>query len=173
MRRRENGGLRLARGIDRFLYGGKGRGPIGKPVRILAGGVGLILLVIGVAGVFSGDPETGLVGFILAGIGSLLVMLGLKAGPAPPGSQRIELAKYRRAQRAQNLCFVIGFVGLVALKVGGALDIRWLAPWLPPGGHLLTIIFWCFWIGGFVCNAFASYYLAQAKDLGGSEAGAA
>jgi hypothetical protein len=169
MRRRKDGGLRLDRVIDRFLYGGKGRGPIGKPVRILAGGVGLLLFVFGMAGTFTGDPEAVTAGAIVAGIGFLLVMLGLKAGPAPPGSRRIELAKYRRAQRAQNLCFGIGFVGLVALKVAAANHLPGLVPWLPPEGHLLTIIFWGFWIGGFVCNVFANYYLAQERDLGGHQ----
>ena len=161
--------MRLERGIDRLLYGGKGRGPIGKPVRILSGVVGLILIVFSVGAVFSGDPDAALAGFIAAGIGFLLVMLGLNAGPAPPGSQRIELAKYRRAQRAQNICFGIGLFGLVAVRLAGALHIRWLAAWLPSGEHLLTIIFSCVWIGGFVCNVLASFYLAQAKDLGGQQ----
>lgn len=155
--------------IDRFLYGSKGRGPIGKPVRIFAGVVGLLLMGLSFKAFFERDTGAAVVGLIVAVLGFLLVMLALRARPAPPGTRQLELAKYRRAQRAQYLCFGIGFLGLVALKLAGGLHIRWLAPWLPTGGNLLVFIFSCFWIGGFVCSVFASYYLAQAKDLGGSE----
>ena len=155
--------------FDRFLYGSRGRGLIGKPVRIFAGVVGLLLMGISLKAFFERDTGAAVVGLIVALLGFLLLMLALRAGPAPPGTRQLELTKYRRAQRAQNLCFGIGFLGLVALKVAGGLHIRRLAPWLPTGGNLLAIIFSCTWIGGFVCNAFASYYLAQAKDLGGSE----
>ena len=164
--------MSLERVIDRFLFGSKGRGPIGKPVRIFAGVVGLLLMGLSLKAFFERDTGAAVVGLIVAVLGFLLVMLALRAGPAPPGTRQVQVAKYRRAQRAQNLCFGIGFLGLVALKVAGGLHIRWLAPWLPTGGKLLAIIFWCFWIGGFVCNVFASYYLAQARDLGGSESDA-
>ena len=165
--------MSLERGIARFLYGSKGRGPIGKPVRIFAGVVGLLLLGLSVEGFFEHDIGAAVAGLIVAALGSLLVMLALHAGPAPPGSRQIELAKYRRAQRAQWLCLSIGFVGLSAMKLAGSLNVRWFVRWLPPESHLLSIIFSFFWIAGFICSVFASFYFAQAKDLKDTEGGAA
>jgi hypothetical protein len=126
---------------------------------------------LGVEAFFERDPGAALAGAVFAVVGFLLLMLALKAGPAPPGTRRIELARHYRARRGQWLCFSIGFLGLGALKVAGSLEIRWVARWLPPASHTLTTVFTCIWIAGFGCNVFASYYLEQANQLGGSRGG--
>ena len=145
------------------------RGPIGKPVRIFAGVVGFLLVGLSVKAFFEHDLGAAVAGIIAAVLGFLLVMLALHAGPAPPGSRQIELARYRLAQRTQWLCLGIGFIGLCALKLAGAINVRWLSP----ESSLLSIVFSSFWIAGFISSVFASFYLAQAKDLNDSEHGTA
>ena len=82
--------MRLERAANGLLYGGKGRGPIGKPVRALAGVVGVFLVVFGIPAFFAGETDSVLFGVVVEAIGLFLVMLSLKAGPAPPGSRGID-----------------------------------------------------------------------------------
>jgi len=158
--------------LFRLVYGGKDRGPIGKPVRIFAGIVGAILMLLCLWGLFDltrahFDATTLVVVLVFTLVGFLLLLLAFKAGPAPPGSRGIELARYQWAIRAQNLCLTVGFVGLAALKAAESFHARWIAPWIPPESHVLTIIFGSLWFAGLFAGLFASYYLAQVRDLGG------
>jgi hypothetical protein len=122
--------VRLDRVLAGFFYGGKGRGPIGMPVRILSGVVGLFLMALGIGAFFAKDRDLILPGIVAGTLGLFFVMIGLKAGPAPPGSRSLQLVKHRRAQRAQAVCMVVGFGGLASVQAAGSFHASWLARWL-------------------------------------------
>ena len=139
----------------------KRRGPIGVPVRIAAGVTGLLVVGIGVLGLFMPEAGSALFGGIAITVGFLLLMLAFKAGPAPPGTRAIELARYRWARRAQWVCWGVGLVGLAVVRS------------LAPEAHTLNVLFTSVWIAGFLCSVFSAYYLAQAKTAEGSDDDAA
>lgn len=126
------------------------RGPISRPIRVLAGLLGLFVLLLGGVGVVILEEPLA-AGLLFAVVGGLFLVPAFRADSV----MRVDTASVDRRARS---CGAVGVAALL-LSGGGLLIIKLTARYTTLAVLALSLM----WFGGIVAVFFWAYYLAELR----------